>query len=520
LTVLPPAVRVPLHVVSVFLAGPAAVAAAVVSLVLGATAFVRSAVGCLAASAPALHRGLAPAKVTGSDHQADSALPAYLAGPAVRDLRKLAIVSALAVYRRVLRPPERGVERSLLVRVWLDRPADPVWRVPAAGAVLGVIAGFLTVTVLGVISLVVHLVLVVVLAGSVRAVAAISWLLETGVLAVGGITVECGSCHQRMARPVFACPCGRRHRNLMPGTHGTFHHTCQCGRRLPTLLILGKRNLDARCGHCDSRLPGPVQSVPTFHLPVVGGAAAGKSVFMHAALSRLYQERDRSQFLPADLSTAQRLERGRQALLDGTLPPRTSALQPVAYSIHLGGKRMLHMYDAAGEILERAQDLAVATFLRLSDGIVFVIDPFSLPAVRARADPSTLRAVHASGTDPKAVLDGLVQTLQEHGTRRPPVAVTITKADVLPAVPGLRHPYASSPTDHAARSATVRQWLVDQNHADVTNSLDHHFPKVRYFTTTYHDATGITPQQTPAGSAITNDDPAAPILWLINEAAN
>lgn len=511
----PQAGRVLLHVVAIVVTVPAAMVAAVASTVLGAIAFATTVFGYLAASASARRRGSTP---SGTGRRPDPAEPAYLAGPALRDHRRLATVAGTAVYRRMLRSPEPGADRSLLSRVWLGRPADPVGRAPAAGVALGVVVGFLTVSALGAAGLLLRLVVLVLIAGAVRVTAATSWLLETGVLAVRGITVECGTCHERMSRPVFACSCGRRHGNLMPDARGTFHHTCLCGRRLPTLLLLGKRQLAAHCGHCGAPLSGPVQSVPTFHLPVVGGVAAGKSVFMHAAMSRLHQERDHALFRPADASTARRLEQGRQALLAGVLPPRTPPGRPVAYTVHLGNKHLLHVYDPAGEILEQAGNLAVATFLGLSDGIVFVIDPFALPAVRARVDPTTLWAVRPSGTDPKAVLDGLMQTLREHGIRRPPVAVAITKADALLAVPGLHHPYAGGPTDGAARSAAARQWLVDQNHADVTNSLDHHFPKVKYFAITYRDATGVTPHPTATGPPVTNDDPAAPILWLLNGA--
>ncbi|HEX4704014.1 MAG TPA: hypothetical protein VH352_17940 [Pseudonocardiaceae bacterium] len=487
------------YVVAVVLTGPVAAVATLVSVVAGARVFATT-VRAFLAAARRRPRELAPG---------DPAELTYLAGPAFRDHRQLTTDTAKAVYQRMLLLDANAADRSLLGRVWLDQPADPVWQAPTAGAAFGVIVGFVTVSALGGASLLAALVLLGVTAGVVRVVAATSWLLETGLLTVRGITVECGICHERMARPVFACPCGNRHRNLMPDARGTFHHICRCGRRLPTLLMLGKRRLNAHCGHCGAPLPGPVQSVPTFHLPVVGGVAAGKSVFMLAAMSRLYQERHNAPFIPADASTALRLEEGRRSLLDGVLPPRTPLGRPVAYTVRRGDKQLLHVYDAAGEILEQAQNLAVATFLGLSDGIVFVIDPFALPAVRDRADPSTLRDTWPSGTDPKTVLDGLVQNLQEHGARRPPVAVAITKADALLAVPGVCHPYAGVPTDRAARSAAARKWLVDQNHADVTNSLDRHFPKVGYFTVTYHDATA---------PPVINDDPAAPILWLLNGA--
>jgi hypothetical protein len=96
------------------------------------------------------------------------------------------------------------------------------------------------------------------------------------------------------------------------------------------------------------------------------------------------------------------------------------------------------------------------------------------------------------------------------------VAVVITKADALLTVPNLRHPYMGLPADMPARAAAVRRWLIDQGHGDVVSSLHNHFSEVRYFIVTYLDHTAVTARQhVDGGPAVANDDPAAPVRWLL-----
>src|SRR5262249_5010265 len=153
---------------------------------------------------------------------------------------------------------------------------------------------------------------------------------------------------------------------------------------------------------------------------------------------------------------------------------------------------------AAGEVLERPRNMAVSSFIELSDGLVLIIDPFALPAVRARADAITLCEARPSVADPKAVLDVLVQTLREHRGASTMlalrVAVVITKADALLTVSNLRHPYMGPPAEIPARTTAVRRWLVDQGHGDFVNSLHNHFSAVSYFIVSYLDATSVTPR--------------------------
>ncbi|HEX8864662.1 MAG TPA: GTPase domain-containing protein, partial [Lentzea sp.] len=217
----------------------------------------------------------------------------------------------------------------------------------------------------------------------------------------------------------FVCPCGRTHHDLVPGSQGVFRRTCLCGHRLPTLLVNGKRALPATCALCQAPLPALAQSLPTLHIPIVGGRGSGKSTFTRAASSR-----------------------------------------------PLGDKHLLHLHDVPGEVYEHTEHLVDASFLGLARGMVLVVDP------------------HA---DPKPVLDRVIDTLTElHGTAFP-LAVVITKADLLPPE---HHPY-----NGLTGPAAARQWLLDHHRVDLLNTADTHFTRVRCF-------------------VFPDDDPATPVLWL------
>jgi hypothetical protein len=491
--------------------------AAIFSLLLGVATFWRTSAEFLGSARSIEHPNL--------DTPADPADYEYLAGPVLRDHWRLVGVSFVGVHRRILRLSDDRPGRSLLAwLLWRQRRSEAnttelATLFPLAGMGVGFVAGFLGTSTFVAAALLVQLAILSSIVAGVLLTSRVLWLLETGILSLRGITTECGNCHQRLNRPVFVCPCGRAHRCLMPGKQGTFRRTCRCARQLPTLLMSGKQKLVAKCGYCGTPLPRVAQSVPTYHLPIVGGIASGKSVFMHTAIARLHYDREHAVEL-ADEFTRSRFTQGRDFLQNGYFMPHTPFGQPIAYTIQFG-PHLLYFYDAAGEVLERSQHMAVSSFIDLSDGVVLVIDPFALPAVRARANANIRCEARPSEAAPKDVLDGLVQTLREYrGTPSASlalrVAVVITKADALLAVPNLRHPYMGLATDTHARAAAVHRWLIDQGHSDVVNSLHNHFSEVRYFVVTYLDHTAVTPRpHVDGGPPVANDDPAAPVRWLL-----
>lgn len=472
--------------------GPVLAAAVALSLTLALVAVIREALDCLAARASIEHLAL--------DTLPDPADRRYLSGPALRDHRRLGAACLVALHQRGLTQFDEGFAGNGLRRVRPIRESLVITRsstVPflAFTARTGFAIGYTLALVLLATTWVVQLVFLTAVVTGFRLLSGTLWLFEALSLALRGITTECPRCHARLARPVFVCPCGREHHALIPGAQGVFVRTCRCGQNLPTLLLTGKRRLSPRCGDCDASLPSATQMMPTRHVPVVGGTGAGKSVFLHTAVAFMRSGHDA---VPADPFTDSRLAEIGALLADGAFPPRTPVSQPVSHTLQVRN-RLLHLYDAAGEIVQDADRIADSAFLALSDGVVLVVDPLALPAVRARADPDVLAASRSSCTDPKTVLDLLTETLTEHDTATPRrIAIVVTKGDTLP---GRIHPYATRPPD---RPAAVRAWLIAHGHADLVHSAEHHFPHVHYFVVTYL-----------ATSANPHDDPAAPIHWLL-----
>ncbi|MGX7828970.1 TRAFAC clade GTPase domain-containing protein [Actinokineospora sp. 24-640] len=472
--------------------GPVLVTAVALSLTLALVAITREALDCLASRATTEHLAL--------DTLPDPADRRYLSGPALRDHRRLGAACFVALHQRGLTQSDESFAGNALRRVRPIRESQVITRSPtvpflAVTARTGFAIGYTLALILLATTWVVQLVLLSAVVTGFRLLAGTLWLFEALSLALRGITTECPHCHTRLARPVFVCPCGREHRALVPGAQGAFLRTCRCGQHLPTLLLTGKRGLSPRCGSCDVPLPSPTQLMPTRHVPVVGGTGAGKSVFLHTAVACLRSGYDA---VPADPFTDSRLAETGALLTDGVFPPRTPVNQPVSHTLRVRN-RLLHLYDAAGEIVQDADLIADSAFLALSDGVILVVDPLALPAVRARADPDVIAASRPSRTDPKTVLDLLTETLAEHHTTAPRrVAIVITKGDTLPSPV---HPYATRPPD---RRAAARAWLITHGHADLVHSAEHHFPHVHYFVVTY-----LTTSTNP------HDDPAAPVHWLL-----
>lgn len=495
------------------------------------------------------------------DSDRDPAYRSYYAGPVLLDYEKVLSRTFAQVWGAVVaeRSDENGTRRKpWTARAWSVTRAvgSPYWKafaVPAAlAACAGLVAGVVVLFVLiGVTSLIFGLLLLVMVTGALIA-GGLGRLVELGVLFVRGITIECQECHVRVTRPVYLCSnedCRAPHRKLIPGLSGVLHRTCRCHTSLPVLLMLGKGGLQAQCADCGWQLPLKGLQAPTAHVPVIAGPAAGKSVYMHTAVVRLLMRADEPSiaFEFADARAKSEFERSMQLGVhhDPSKSVKTVVARPTAFTVYVGRKRslarrLLYLYDPAGEISESADHLANAQFLEFTKGVVFVLDPFSLRVVRAAAGSAVLARVQGSTASAPAVLERFVEALRERKRVNRanrfdvPVAVVVTKADELPSVGGVGHPYSASGSAAGSaaasdslgrdvgrrveRSAAVRDWLcdvVDSRH--LVTSLENSFAAVSFFAVSYRDAEKLVPHGDANGAApVLNDDPAAPLLWLLD----
>jgi Double-GTPase 2 len=513
------------------------IAGALVAFVVGAVEYFTASIAGFTPYGSITHLRIEPPPE--SDDGPDPAYRSYYAGPVLLDYRKVLKATFEQVWAKIVvgkLDENTGVAPpSLVNRVWLwvKRTMWPkLLSVPcaiaaSAGLIVGAVGaiGFVAVA-----SLIFAALLVVVVLGAL-ATGGGSRLIELALLYIRGITIECGVCHVRATRPVYRCPkCRAAHRRLLPGLSGVLHRTCRCHATLPTLLALGKTRLPAQYAECHAQLPIKGLSAPTVHIPVIAGPTAGKSVFMQTAITRLMLMDDGFEF--ADQRARDDFERNLR--LGVTDDPRravkTVNTRPRAYNVFVGkegsrARRLLYLYDPAGESVESVEQLADAQFLAFTKGVVFIVDPFALRQVRSATDRALLGRVNASNAAPKDVLGRFVEALRERmATGRSnrmniPVAVVLTKADGLLDVSAVGHPYAGRrQVERLERDSAAREWLVKLGQRDLVSSLDNYFSAVSYFAVSYRDAREVTGHRSTSGPVF-NDDPAEPVLWLLERRA-
>lgn len=547
-------------------AASAAVAAGVVLIEFAtATAWV------FRGTAPIEHLRIEPPPPGSGPQHRDPAYRSYFFGPVFRDYSLAVQVAARRGWERTFigspatslsGAPHPHVRDSVALRIFdawsslgTSLQADVnVARLlasgPMVGGMVGVGLGAVGAAILAtLVSLVFGLLLGLTLLATVM-FAGMLRLAELAALQIRGITLECSSCHRRAGSPAYRCPhcpAGNPalHRRLIPGSLGVFSHVCRCGNSLPTLLAKGKWKLPAYCQHEDCNKPLPVKGLtaPTFHVPVVAGRAAGKTVFMMAAVASLVERAQSSDgpaaFEFADPKAEQEYLRVRSALekaVFGGIRATLPEISVQAFTIYVGSegshrRRLLYLYDAAGERYETSDGVATFRFLGHSEGVILIVDPFSFGTVRRVVTPDVLASLRRSQADADEVFARFAQTLRENLRVRTdrkmavPVAVVLTKCDGLLAASDVAHPYdelgdaGGDLTKRAIRSDAVRHWLESvAGQRGLVAALENTFARRGYFAVSALDA--FTVQARPSvrtRAMICHDDTSAPLLWLLDK---
>jgi hypothetical protein len=369
------------------------------------------------------------------------------------------------------------------------RDRDPRWLLPATLLLialgLGTVAG-------AVVAALVLLVCAIV----VNAAVAVAWaatgvllVLDVGLLRLRGVTVTCGSCHHRIPDPVYVCSayhCARWHTNLRPGRYGALWRVCACGSRLPAMAVLGRPRLRAVCPYCERPLADRSGGASEIVLPFVGPTASGKTRLMLAVVTAVEElaaaGRGTVEFASAD--TRQRVSELRPAVARGLSPPPTRTELPRAYSLAVapehGSRRLLHLFDMAGERLNRQEDTHELRFLGLARTFVFVVDPLSVEALWRELPIAERRRLASlrSRQPPQDVLAEASRRIEALGARRgrARAAVAVSKNDLIAHLA----PLSGVATD----SGAVEAWLVQRlGLGNLVRAFHHEFREVRFFFT-------------------------------------
>lgn len=353
------------------------------------------------------------------------------------------------------------------------------------------------------------------------------WLVTTGVaagnMAVFGVAeaamrnlersrrtrrhahAACMHCFHVTDWPAYRCRgCNRLHHDVRPSRLGLIRRRCACGMHIPTMASRTAWHLPAVCKRCEQPLPEGTGAIRDIRVPVFGDTSAGKTRFLFAALNSLVRAAGQAglELSFPDQASQDQAELGLSVIRDGRDTAKTSATAPTALSCRLGrGRRseLIHLFDAAGEHFRDAQRYDELRFLDDSQGLVYVLDPFAVPAVQDQLtghNAAVLRQAHAAAGDPEIAYGEVMARLRDGGVPAGAqrLAVIVSKTDLLRKT-GLELP---------AGSATIAAWLADSGLYNLVMSSRREFAEVRFYT--------VASQAAIADRA---DDPEAPLSWLL-----
>jgi hypothetical protein len=364
----------------------------------------------------------------------------------------------------------------------------------------------------------------VVVAVLVVAAAALLWLAV--VLALRGAdhavrtlrraraTCPHPGCNHRMAVPAFACTsCTRVHHDIRPGRQGVLRRRCACGALLPTTVLAASARLTALCQDCGRPLHPGSAAVTDVVIPVFGPTSAGKTRLVHAGIVALQRHLGAvgGSLQPVGADNEAVLQVATTTVDTARQTTKTAVGPPAAITVDISAGRhraLLHLFDAAGESFADRAHAAELRYLGDTEGLVFVLDPFSIPEVTSelRADEPALREAQPAVLDPDQSYQITVQWLRDQGlpVDRLPLAVAVVKADLLREL----HPGAGLHADSS--SEQVEAWLRDKSVDNVVDGAQRDFREVRFFLVSSLD--DIT---TLDGLAM-GTSPARPLLWLLS----
>jgi hypothetical protein len=209
--------------------------------------------------------------------------------------------------------------------------------------------------------------------------------VDTAMRYVRGVVMRCPNarCSRRVRPyPAYRCPgCGELHRDIRPGPYGLVMRTCKCGERLPTLLLIGAGRLTAVCQQCGNDLPAGFGTAPEIFIPVFGSANAGKTrlIFMLAMAFEQMAAEGRISLINDD-ETERRLAAIRESLevSKNTAPTLAKSPEPYIFRLKVGlNKRIIYLFDAAGEMHYRLISLDELGYLDKGNTLIYVIDPLA-----------------------------------------------------------------------------------------------------------------------------------------------
>ncbi|MFG1641278.1 hypothetical protein ACGFMK_13405 [Amycolatopsis sp. NPDC049252] len=341
------------------------------------------------------------------------------------------------------------------------------------------------------------------------------WMVPTGLVRAADQSVRrlrkasgsCQTCYHVTALPAFACPgCGKLHRDVRPGRLGGLWRRCECGKVLPTSVLRIAVKSPPRCPRCDETLRAGAAVVTDVRLPVFGPVSAGKTRLVYSGLLAIRNgvaaNGGTVDFVDED--SQQTFDHATSLISAGGDTAKTPAGElPAAITArYTAGRRraLLHLFDAAGEFYADRDDNTDLEFLDHAQGLVFVVDPFSIPWVRDQlgdaANSDVIARANPASDNPERVYHVTAKRLRDYGvaTGKRRLAITVVKADLLD----------SLPLAGELRPGHIRDWLERAGMDNLVLGAERDFGEVEYFVVASLTRVQPTDPRSPAG----------PLAWL------
>lgn len=275
-------------------------------------------------------------------------------------------------------------------------------------------------------------------------------LADSGLLLLRRVRMVCPGCFERLGYPAYLCTrCGRRHGSIRPGGRGLWRRRCLCGTRLPTLILLGSIELEARCPHCDRGLEHRPGEAREFVLPLFGGTGAGKTRLvtgMNLALTQAARLDPEAYVELVGEETVRRLHDSERMLSAGYRTPPTPPgrrVRGLTVRVGAGGRILLmQLFDAAGERFNRSATAEELAYLGRASTFVLAVDPLGIESVwrsLTSRERARLAGDRSHTRDPELAYGAVRDEIRRQyrmeggrlGPRRTRLAVVITRGDLV-----------------------------------------------------------------------------------------
>jgi len=306
---------------------------------------------------------------------------------------------------------------------------------------------------------------------------------------INGLFNLCKHCHAKVDLPVYECPnCHARHMRLLPGPrYGVFYRRCStpgCSARIPTLRLTGTKKLPSFCRSCGTALSND-DYVP-ITVAFLGGPSVGKTMLFNALATESLQtaiQRHAWKMVVKD-EEAEKISQMRDWVEHGITPRTTQdrAIEAFCVDADRGDAKFplrVYLYDPPGESFRSTAKLSIHRYYNNLKGIVWVIDPFTLEAVRSRLSEyeADLDAAKIGALGPEECFERWLIGMEKDfaGVVKDSVcAVVINKTDV----PCFAKTMGLQMGDGDEK---CRKFLSEQDCDGFINTVDRTFSKVRYF---------------------------------------